>query len=248
MRTPGEGSGDDEFIATVGHDLRSPLTPVLGYAQLLAAGPLTDEQRRYVEVIERNGRRLLRLIDELVVSMEISAGRLDVARRDVDLARVVRTCCVGLDQAARAAGVSLTVTAPGPAPVQGDQGLLAQVVESLVGRAIKLTPRGGAVTVRAGGRDGAPEAVLEVADTGPGLGPGELARLEETFGRTRDAAGRPAGGVGFGLPVAHAVVEAHGGTLGVDSAPDQGTTVTVTVPTGSSSPTGSSAGAGSTPR
>lgn len=224
----------DAFVGMIGHELRSPLTSVLGYAQLLGTEPLTDEQHRYVDVIERNGRRLLRLIDELLVSAQLSAGEADITRADVELARVSRTCGDELAPTARAAGLSLTVTVPGPVLVRGDPALLAQMVTSLLGHAVALTPRGGAVAMRLGLRDGpTAEAVIEVADTGAGIGPDELARLTERLYRTRATAGHDIRGIGLGLPVVQAIVDAHGGTMSVDNPPGGGTRVTVTLPTGS---------------
>ncbi|MDR7380633.1 sensor histidine kinase [Promicromonospora iranensis] len=227
----------DDLADVVGHELRSPLTSVLGYAQLLGADTLTEEQRHYVAVIERNGRRLLRLIDEVLVSAQLSAGEFSVARRDVDLAGVVRTCGDELGPAARGAGVSLTVTAPGPAHVSGDRELLAQLVTSLLDGALKRTQRGGAVTVRVTTRaatpETTPEVVIEVADTGAGLGPEELDRLGVRLYRSRGVEGGVedgtggALGIGVGLPVARAITDAHGGTLRADSPSGAGTTVTV---------------------
>ncbi len=247
-RTTGvPGALQDQLIGTVGHELRSPLTSVLGYAQLLGADSLTVEQHGYVAVIERNGRRLLRLINELMLSAQLATGELSITRKEADLAWVSRTCGDELRPTARAAGLSLTVVAPEPVPVSGDPELLAQVITSLLDNAIKLTPRGGAVTVRVGPADETTqEAVVEVVDTGAGLGPDELGRLVGRPYRARGAAGRQARGIGFGLPVAQAIVDAHGGTLGVDSTPGKGTRVTVTLPAGSSA--GSSAEAESTPR
>jgi signal transduction histidine kinase len=234
----------DDLAGVVGHELRSPLTSVLGYAQLLGAEEtLTDEQRRYVAVVERNGRRLLRLIDEVLVSAQLSAGGFSVARRDVDLAGVARTCGDELGPAARGAGVSLTVTAPGPAHVSGDRELLAQLVTSLLDGALKRTQRGGEVTVRvtpAVAPDATPavsqevvsqEVVIEVADTGAGLAPEELDRLGVRLYRSRGAEGAAGGslGIGVGLPVVRAITDAHGGTLRVDSTNGAGTTVTVTL-------------------
>ncbi|PUB26136.1 phospho-acceptor domain-containing protein [Promicromonospora sp. AC04] len=241
------GSPPDGLIGMVGHDLRSPLTSVLGYAQLLGADSLTAEQQGYVAVIERNGRRLLRLINELVLGAHLAAGELTITRREADLARVARTCGDELGPTARAAGLSLTVAAPEKVAVSGDPELLAQVVTSLLDNAIRLTPRGGAVTVGVGPVDETTrEAVIEVVDTGAGLGPDALGRLAKRPYRARGFAGWQVREIGFGLPLAQAIVDAHGGTLGVESTLGEGTRVTVTVPAGSSADL--SAGAGSTPR
>ncbi|WP_036961913.1 sensor histidine kinase, partial [Promicromonospora kroppenstedtii] len=110
----GESSGDnasrdavDAELGVVGHELRSPLTAVIGYAQLLGISSLNDEQRRHVEVIERNGRRMLRLVDELMLSARLAAGTFDLDRADTDLAALAGTCVTDLTPTARAAGLTL---------------------------------------------------------------------------------------------------------------------------------------------
>ncbi|WP_020015362.1 sensor histidine kinase [Promicromonospora sukumoe] len=246
--TPGASTGDnpaDADLGVVGHELRSPLTAVIGYAQLLGISSLDDEQRRHVEVIERNGRRMLRLVDELLVSARLAAGTFGLDRADTDLAALAGTCVTDLAPTARAAGVTLTVHAPGPVQVPGDPDVLALAIDSLLGAAIKRTPRGGAVTV--GVHAAGPDAVVEVSDTGVTLPP-------EALGRRTP---RAVPGITLGLPVVTAVVTAHGGTVTVDGAPDHapdggapgaGTRVSLTLPTRWSPPTASSGEASSTPR
>ncbi|WP_423464629.1 sensor histidine kinase [Promicromonospora sp. MS192] len=256
------GQTQYDLIAMLSHELRSPLTSVLGYAQLLDTDTLTPEQHRYVGVIERNGRRLLHLTDELMVSARFAAGQLDVHPRDVDLARVVRARAEELGPAVDAAGLTLTVTTPDtttdlrtdpdahpgtdPATVPGDPELLAQMVDTLVSHALRHTPRGGAVTLRVDVQDdhgpGGPRpptgatdgpagrrVLLEVSDTGTGLHPDELARLT-TRPHGPDGAPRRPREIALGLPVAQAIVDAHGGTLDVQSTAGEGTRVTVTLP------------------
>ncbi len=247
MNTPGVGPDDssgagtaDADLGLVGHELRSPLTAVIGYAQLLGISPLDDEQRRHVEVIERNGRRMLRLVDELLVSARLAAGTFDLDRADTDLAALAGTCVTDLTPTARAAGVTLTAHAPGPVQVPGDPDVLALAIDSLLGAAIKRTPRGGSVTV--GVHGAGPDAVVEVTDTGAALPPEALGR------RTPPESPR----LTLGLPVVTAVVAAHGGTVTVDSvtvdsAPEAGTRVSLTLPTRWSPPRASSGEASSTP-
>lgn len=253
--TGGTARQRDESVGALGHDLRSPLTSVLGYTQLLGAGPLTAEQHGYTDVVARNARRLLRLIDELLLSVQLSAGALAVTHEDVDLAQVTRACRDELGPAARAAGVSLTVTAPGPVPVSGDPDLLAQAVTTVLDSAIRRTLRGGVVTAQVGLRAGRPtggraamvqQAMVEVVDTGAGIEPTELDRFTRAHHRA-PGTGAPEGRViTLGLPVAQGVVEAHGGTMDVRSAVGTGTRVRVTLPAGAG--TRSSLDARSTPR
>lgn len=221
------GLPQGELIGLVGHELRSPMTSVLGYVQLLGADSLTAEQHRYVDVIERNGRRLLRSIDELLAGAQLSTQGHSLTWRDVDLAEVSRTCGGELGSAAQAAAVALVVRTPGPVPVRGDPQFLAQMVTSLLDGAIRRTPRGGAVTIgarvavagQAGAGGGAvQEAVVEVADTGVRIGGDDLS--EQGHGSR------------LGLLVVQAIVDAHDGVVTVDSLPGQGSSVTVTLPTG----------------
>ncbi|MFE7506275.1 sensor histidine kinase [Promicromonospora sp. NPDC057488] len=238
MNAPGDTPDAD--LGLVGHELRSPLTAVIGYAQLLGISSLTDEQRRHVEVIERNGRRMLRLVDELLVSARLAAGTFYLDRADTDLAALAGTCVTDLTPTARAAGVTLTAHAPGPVQVPGDPDVLALAVDSLLGAAIRRTPRGGSVTV--GVHGAGPDAVVEVTDTGAALPP-------EALGR-RTPPENP--GITLGLPVVTAVVAAHGGTVtvdsvSVDSAPGEGTRVSLSLPKHWSPPRASSGEASSTP-
>ncbi|GAA2231864.1 hypothetical protein GCM10010413_32630 [Promicromonospora sukumoe] len=234
---PAEQPGPDADLGLVGHELRSPLTAVIGYAQLLGVGSLTDEQHRYAEVIERNGRRMLRLVDELLVAAHLAAGTFGLRREDLDLADVAGACVAELGPMARVAGVSLTAELPGPVLVPGDPDALVVAIDSLLDGAVRRTPRGGSVTVRVGVTT--PGAVVEVADTGPADG-------QELLGR----AGQEVRGLTLGLPVVAAVVRAHGGDVVVESTASEnaagGTRVTVTLPTGSAP--GGSREASSTPR
>jgi signal transduction histidine kinase len=213
----------DADLGLVGHELRSPLTAVIGYAQLLGVSTLSDEQRRHVEVIERNGRRMLRLVDELMVSARLAAGTFDLARADTDLAALSGSCVADLGPTARAAGVALSAHAADPVRVPADPDVLALAIDSLLGAAIRRTPRGGTVTLRV--RSGStPDVVVEVIDTGAVLAPQDL------------GADREVRGITLGLPVVAAIVAAHGGTVTVDGVPGAGTRVSLTLPTESSPP------------
>lgn len=218
---PGDGPGDgpEADLGLVGHELRSPLTAVIGYAQLLGVSSLSDEQRRHVEVIERNGRRMLRLVDELLVSARLAAGTFELARADTDLAALSGSCVADLGPTARAAGVTLSAHAADPVRVSADPEVLALAIDSLLGAAIRRTPRGGTVTVRVR-PGGTSDVVVEVIDTGAAL-------TSQGLG-----ADRAVHGITLGLPVVAAVVAAHGGTVTVDGVPGAGTRVSLTLPPG----------------
>ncbi|KQY24102.1 PAS domain-containing sensor histidine kinase [Cellulomonas sp. Root485] len=220
----------DEFVSLVSHELRTPLTSVLGYLELLTDGtdPLTDEQREYLTVIERNARRQLRLVGDLLLSAQVDAGRFSIAPHRIDVADIVRASVEAATPVADAAGVRLEASAVAT-PLDGDPVRLAQAVDNLVSNAIKFTPSGG--TVRVGVTPNASAgADVVVADTGIGIPPDELSQLTTRFFRASTATRRAIPGVGLGLSITKAVVDAHGGSLAITSALGEGTTFTITLP------------------
>jgi len=225
----------DQFVSLVSHELRTPLTAVLGYLELLQDGtePLTGEQQEYVSIIERNARRQLRLVSDLLLTAQLDAGQFQITPQQVDLADVARASVSSAAYAAGNAGVRL-VPHISATPVVADPLRFAQVVDNLVSNAIKFTQPEGTVTVSlAPGRDAdglEAGAVLEVSDSGVGIAPDELGRLTERFFRTSAARRSAVPGVGLGLLITKAVTEAHGGTLGIVSTLGEGTTMTVSLP------------------
>lgn len=220
----------DEFVSLVSHELRTPLTSVLGYLELLLDGTdeLTEEQRSYLTVIERNARRQLRLVGDLLLTAQVDAGTFAISPRPIDLADVVRGSATSLGPVAEQAGVAL-VTSVAPTPVVADPGRLAQVVDNLVSNAVKFTPSGGEVHLEVAPTPDGGAGVL-VRDTGIGIAPDELQRLTTRFFRATSATRRAIPGVGLGLAIARAVVDAHGGRLDVESTLGEGTTFVVTLP------------------
>ncbi|WP_315094626.1 ATP-binding protein [uncultured Cellulomonas sp.] len=220
----------DEFVSLVSHELRTPLTSVLGYLELLTDGtdPLTDEQREYLTVIERNARRQLRLVGDLLLSAQVDAGRFSIAPQHIDVADVVRASAEAAVPVAEAAKVTL-VPSVTPTVIDGDPVRLAQAVDNLVSNALKFTPAGGTVelAVSPGARGG---AVISVADSGIGIPPDELSQLTTRFFRASTATRRAIPGVGLGLSITKAVVDAHGGQLEITSTLGEGTTFTITLP------------------
>lgn len=220
----------EEFVSLVSHELRTPLSSVLGYLELVQTGPdpLTDEQREFLGVIERNARRQLRLVSDLLLTAQLEAGTFALAPQRTDVAVVVAASAESLTPAAGSAGVRIEVEAE-PVWIEADPVRLAQVVDNLVTNAVKFTPRGGVVRlVLVGTPDGGAE--LTVSDTGIGIPQDELARLTHRFFRGSAATVRAVQGVGLGLGIADAVVSAHGGTVDVTSTVGVGTVFTVRLP------------------
>jgi PAS domain S-box-containing protein len=219
-----------EFLSSVSHELRTPLTSILGYAALLREDtegiPGAGD---YIDVIERNAGRQLRLVEDLLSIARIQAGEFEVHRCPVDLAEVVRLGVEAMRPAATEAGLRLEVDCVTPARVLGDADRLDQVLANLLANAIKFTPRDGRISVKL--RTTPEEAVLTVTDTGPGIQPEERARLFERLFRGEDVKRLQVSGAGLGLAIARSIVEAHEGTIEVRSGDDEGgTTFALTLP------------------
>jgi signal transduction histidine kinase len=214
----------DTLLANVSHDLRTPLTAILGYAELLRRrGGMTDQQSQAVDVIERNAGRLLRLVSDLLLLAQVRAGRMTLDREAVDLTQLAADAVESTRPLADHAGLTLALEIESPGPViEADPLRLAQLLDNLIANAIKFTPAGGSVTVRVRTGPGGP--TIEVQDTGQGFPEAERDALFEAFNRGSTA---DAPGTGLGLAIVRAVAEAHGAVVGVESEVDRGTRFTV---------------------
>jgi signal transduction histidine kinase len=219
----------DEFVSLVSHELRTPLTSIRGYVELLEdEGGLSDEQRRFLGVVDRNSARLLELVGDLLFLAQADAGRLEFRHRPVDLAAIVAEAVESSLPVAREKRIDLRSDVEAAPRLQGDGARLAQVLDNLVSNALKFTPAGGRVVVRLRAASGA--ALLEVSDTGHGLPAEEQVRLFERFFRSSRASEEAIPGTGLGLAIAKTIVERHGGRITLVSAVDEGTTVRVELP------------------
>jgi PAS domain S-box-containing protein len=220
----------NNFVSAISHELRTPLTGILGYAEFLedeVAGPLTGDQAVFVREIETGARRLENLIDDLLDFARIDAGTFKLHPRPFDLHDKVREVLVALQPQAKRAQVVLDADlAPAPLVVEADPQRIGQVLFNLVSNALKFTEPHGAITLHARRMDGSVRC--EVRDTGIGIGPDELPRLFQRFSQLDAGANR--GGTGLGLSISKAIVEAHGGTIGVESTPGRGSTFHFTLP------------------
>jgi PAS domain S-box-containing protein len=220
----------DEFIALVSHELRTPLTSIRGYLEFLledAAG-LAPEQARFLAVVERNAERLQHLVNDLLFVAQVDAGRLSIERSEVDLPALAADAVEAARVVASAAEVELELVAEPMGPLAGDRARLAQLLDNFISNAIKFTPEGGRVVVRTwveGDR-----ALVTVSDSGIGIPLDEQARLFERFYRASSATERAIPGTGLGLAIAKAIVDAHGGSISVESTAGVGTTFTVELP------------------
>ena len=219
----------DEMVALVSHDLRTPLTSIRGYTELLMTGQGIDERgRRFLEVIERNSRRLLGLVDDLLVVAQHNVGAFTVQVEELDLAELVSEALVAFAPAADEKGIALVQRVDGGGPVVGDRARLGRMLDNLVGNAIKFTQPGGVVEVSLA--MSAERALLRVRDNGPGIAPEDRQHIFDHFARVRDAGDGGLRGIGLGLAIARAIAEAHAGTIGLDSSPGTGATFWVELP------------------
>lgn len=221
-----------DFLNAASHELRTPLTSIMGYAEFLdddLAGPLTGEQRDYVHQIQAGAVRLQSLVDDLLDFARLEAGTFQLALGRVDLCSVVSREVATLSPQARAKEVALSVELPeAPVFLSVDPQRIGQVLLNLVGNAIKFNRKGGRVTVSVQAEG---ECVcVAVTDTGIGIPPEHLARLFDKFYQVDPSTTREHGGAGLGLAISRAIVEAHGGSIVVQSALGAGSTFSFRLP------------------
>jgi PAS domain S-box-containing protein len=219
------------LLNQVSHELRTPLTSLMGYAELLedhVGGTLTDEQTKFVKQIERSTLRLQRLVDDLLDFARIEAGTFRLNLEDHDMVAKVEEITESLALQAQEAGLQVLTELPKePVPLRMDPVRVGQVLINLLTNAIKFTPRGGRVAVRVCPLGDTVRC--EVADNGPGIAPEDHAKLFVRFSQL--AAGARQGGTGLGLSICKALVDAHGGRIGVESHAGDGATFWFELPT-----------------
>jgi len=221
----------DEFLALVSHELRSPLSAILSYAQLLRVGPVdTDAINRAVTVIERNAKAQIQIIEDLLDSARITTGKLRIEPALINLVPVLQAAVDTVGPAASAKGVTLVLDCePKLTEALGDPARLQQIVSNLLTNAIKFTPEGGRVSLAM--KHDADQIRIIVSDTGEGIEPGFLPFVFQRFSQADTSSARRFGGLGLGLSLVKDLVELHGGTISVQSeGVGRGATFTVTFP------------------
>ncbi|MGH8963154.1 MAG: ATP-binding protein [Jatrophihabitantaceae bacterium] len=221
----------EDFVALVSHELRTPLSSIIGYLEVLLdeeTGTLSPRQRQFLDVVDRNARRQLRLVSDLLFVSQADAGRVRLDLLDVDVVEVARSAIETAEPRAKAGGVRLKLNVGPPATLCADPDRLGQVFDNLLTNAVKFTPTGGVVEVRVArvGND----VRIEVCDSGIGIPLAEQEHLFTRFFRASTATSRAIPGIGLGLTIVRTIVQAHAGTVSVNSDEGQGTTFRIVLP------------------
>lgn len=222
------------FIRHVSHEFRTPLSSIIGFAALLQReGDAVDPAVRaeYLEIVLRNARHLLHVVNDLLNISKVEAGKLEVTLAPVRVPEVAAAVVTALGPAAEERQIRLRLEDAGAPPALADSGRLRQVLFNLLENAVKYSPPGAEVVVRACAAEGGVR--VEVADRGPGISRRNQARLFKEFSRVNPPGMRVVG-AGLGLALSRMLAEAMGGRIGVDSAPGQGSTFWVALPAATS--------------
>jgi signal transduction histidine kinase/ActR/RegA family two-component response regulator len=221
----------DEFLATLSHELRSPIGAVLTWVTLLRSGRIDEERTRHaLEAIERNTRIQVQLIEDLLDVSRIISGKLHLDLAPVDLAAIVASAMEAVRPAAQAKTIRLAAP-PVRAlpPIAGDAARLHQILWNLLSNAIKFTPKGGHVDIDLAQTGSSME--IRVSDSGQGIEPAFLPHIFERFRQADASSTRREGGLGLGLAIVRHLVEMHGGTASAESpGPERGATFIVRFP------------------
>jgi signal transduction histidine kinase len=217
------------FVSNISYELRTPLTSIAGFAEMMDAGyagELPEAAGDYVSAILTSVARLSALIDDILDLTQSDTGGLLLAEEEIEVAEMVEVLVEDSRPAAAAKAIQLSATLASSAGIiTGDRRRLGQAVANVLRNAIQFTPNGGAVTVALGGDEGA--ASILISDTGPGIAPADQNRIFDRFQRSN---AQSEGGAGLGLPLARQFVEAHGGTIELQSQPGKGAAFIITLP------------------
>ena len=216
------------FLARMSHEIRTPMNGVLGMTELLLETGLTSTQRKYAETVQRSGKNLLGIINDLLDFSKIEAGKLELENVDMDLRRTIEDIVDLLAERAHVKGLELAASIPADlvTHVRGDPLRLGQVLTNLVGNAIKFTEHGSVVIRVASAEQTAKDVTMrfEVADTGAGISPDAQTRIFDEFAQADGSTTRKHGGSGLGLAISKQLVEMMGGSIHVESSLGAGST------------------------
>jgi len=220
-----------QFLANMSHELRTPLNAILGYTELILDniyGDVSEKVRDVLTRLEKSGRHLLALINDVLDLSKIEAGQLTLSMSDYSMKDVVQTVLTAVESLAAEKKLALQAAVSPELPLgRGDERRITQVLLNLVGNAIKFTEV-GEVRVEVSTTDGA--FLVAVSDTGPGIAPADQERIFEEFHQVDSSSTRTKGGTGLGLAIAKRIIQMHGGRIWVESSPGRGSTFSFTLP------------------
>lgn len=227
-----------EFLASMSHELRTPLHTIIGFTELLAEeleGPLNQKQKRFVNHVHQDSQHLLELINDILDLSKVESGQLELHLEAFDASAAAADAVNGIRQTADARGVAVENRVAGDTVVKADRMRFREILNNLLSNAVKFTPEGGTVWVESR-PDGAGMMAFCVGDTGIGIAPEDHAAIFDKFRQVGSTTRGVREGTGLGLAIVKSMVEMHGGTISVESAPGRGSRFTFTVPAGDSTP------------
>ena len=229
-----------DFLANMSHELRTPLNAIIGFSDAISnelLGPVADKkQLEYIKDIHASGQLLLSIINDFLDMSKIEAGKLELAIEKVSMQRVVAEAIRVIGEQARSRNLTLVAKLPEQEfSVWGDERALKQVLLNLLSNAVKFSHDGRSIYIR-GPAEPDRDLVVEVEDQGIGMTEEEITRALQPFGQATATITKTHGGTGLGLPIAKGLVEAHGGTLTIQSTPGRGSRVRITLPQQSGAP------------
>ncbi len=227
----------DEFLSNVSHELKTPLVSIEGYSQVIreeVLGTLNDEQKKAMDTVIRNADRLERLINSILYLSIEESGKMKYCFKPIQIADVIEHSVLDMLSQAESRGLNINNEVPDNLPlIQGDDGKLIQVMDNLIGNAIKFTPS-GEITITA--REDGSNLHVEVSDTGVGIPSEYINNLFDRFYQGDGSTKRKYGGTGLGLHISKLIVEAHNGKIWAESEEGVGATIHVTLPKNSQKP------------
>jgi two-component system sensor histidine kinase VicK len=220
-----------EFVANVSHELRTPLTTIKSYVETLLSGAMSDNDvaERFLQVVNNESERMARLVSDLLQLSRLDYQRTRWDKKPMDLGHVVKDVVSKLDVSFKQKDMTVKLQVPSAMPkILADRDRLEQVVLNIVGNAVKYTPEHGLIKISL--NESAGRLVLRVKDNGIGIPKADLPRIFERFYRVDKARSRELGGTGLGLAIAKEIIEAHNGTIQIESEYGKGTLVSLTLP------------------
>ena len=217
----------NQYLAQLAHELRTPLSVILWISDTLEDSALDTDQREQLLQLENAAKHLNLVTSDLLDFFKLEAGAKPPMRALFDLDELARSTMRDMLETAKAKGINLSVRAPEHLPIAADQRQLRQVLHNLLSNAIKFTKAGGEIIIEA--LDTGSHLELRIIDTGIGIAPHDIPKLFQPFGKLENPEYNP-DGTGLGLVIAQRIVEAHGGSIKVSSAPSLGSTFTVILP------------------